>query len=101
MKKVLWLLLLVTVVACGPTTTELVPPDTSAIVDTAVPATNETIETAETDAPADAATSPAAANLDDFVPASNITEASIIREQDWRKGATEPLVEIIEYGDFQ
>lgn len=98
MKKVLWLLLLATFVACGPTTTELVPPDITDNVDTAVSPTDET---AETEAAADESSVPVATNQDDFVPASNITEASLIRVQDWQKGATDPLVVIIEYGDFQ
>lgn len=101
MKKVLWLLLLATFVACGPTTTELVPPDTTVNVDTAVSPTDELAETEETEAAADQPSAPVATNQDDFSPASNITEAAVVRVQDWHKGATDPLVVIIEYGDFQ
>ena len=34
-------------------------------------------------------------------PATTVQEASIVRERDWKKGAEDPLVSIIEYGDFQ
>ena len=34
-------------------------------------------------------------------PATNFAEAALIRDTDYFKGAEEPLVEIIEYGDFQ
>ncbi len=34
-------------------------------------------------------------------PAKDAAEASIVRERDWKKGAEEPAVTIIEYGDFQ
>ena len=34
-------------------------------------------------------------------PATNFEEAAVLRERDWFKGAEEPVVEIIEYGDFQ
>jgi len=31
----------------------------------------------------------------------NPTDASVVRDRDWTKGAEDPLVTIIEYGDFQ
>ena len=31
----------------------------------------------------------------------NPAEAGVVRERDWTKGAEDPLVTIIEYGDFQ
>lgn len=34
-------------------------------------------------------------------PAKDAAEASIVRERDWKKGAEDPAVTIIEYGDFQ
>ena len=36
-----------------------------------------------------------------FVPATNVAEAAIVREQDWTLGAAEPKITIIEYGDYQ
>jgi hypothetical protein len=108
MKKAIWLLLLAFLLACGPSTTETQPPNTETAEDTAVVPTQEIIETeeieeAETiDTSNEAAQSaPAAANLDDFSPASTVAEAAVVRQQDWRKGAVDPIVVIIEYGDFQ
>ena len=37
----------------------------------------------------------------DYPIATTITEAAIIRETDWVKGANDPVFTIIEYGDFQ
>ena len=34
-------------------------------------------------------------------PATTVQEASVVRERDWKLGAEDPLVTIIEYGDFQ
>lgn len=34
-------------------------------------------------------------------PATTVAEASIVRDRDWVKGTDDPLVAIIEYGDFQ
>lgn len=96
MKKAIWLLLLTTLLACGPSTTDLRPADT----DTEEAAANNAAETNDEVSASDNA-APAAANLDDFSPAGTVEEAAVIREQDWRKGAVDPAVVIIEYGDFQ
>lgn len=102
MKKMMWLLLFGLLIACGPTTTELVPPETNVNVDvnvdTAVSTeaeseSNQTVEQVGEISPA--------TDLDSFVPARSPAEAAVTRAQDWRKGAAEPLVVIIEYGDFQ
>ncbi|WP_420631287.1 hypothetical protein [Candidatus Leptofilum sp.] len=98
MKKAVWLLVLLTLMACGPSTTELAPPETNANNDTAVSTTNETADTNETFSNPSL---PAATNLDGFVPANSMEQAIQAREQDWGKGAADPLVVIIEYGDFQ
>jgi hypothetical protein len=37
----------------------------------------------------------------DFSPSTTVTEAAEIRSQDWTKGAEDPRITIIEYGDFQ
>jgi hypothetical protein len=34
-------------------------------------------------------------------PATTVAEASIVRDRDWSQGTADPLVSIIEYGDFQ
>ena len=102
MKKAIWLLLLASLLACGPSATDTQPADTDAEEETAVTNTETTQETAETND--DAANPPlvlAPPNLDDFTPAVTVEEAAVVREQDWRKGTAEPAVVIIEYGDFQ
>ncbi len=103
MKKLIWLLpLALLIVACGSPTTELVPTETNANnEDTAVSNTDETTETTETAQNTGDSAEMAATNLSDFVPATDVDEAALLREQDWRHGATDPLVVIIEYGDFQ
>jgi hypothetical protein len=93
MKKAIWLLLLAALIACSPTTTATPSADTETEEDTAVSPTKETTEG-----------QPLVllpTNLDDFVPANTVEEAAVIREQDWQKGAVNPAVVIIEYGDFQ
>lgn len=102
MKRAFWLLpLLLLLLACGPTTTNLPPAD--APVNTAVPAPTDSDEgEAETDVEtAVESTAPPAAYTADFVPANTPEEAAQVRPQDWRKGSEDPAVVIIEYGDFQ
>jgi len=98
MKKALWLLVLALLFACGPSTTDTQPADTEA--DSAVTDTNETAQTTDEATTSNNAVV-AAANLDNFSPAGTVAEAAVVREQDWRKGAVDPAVVIIEYGDFQ
>jgi uncharacterized protein YcfL len=38
---------------------------------------------------------------DSITPAKTAAEAGAIRDRDWTKGAEDPLITIIEYGDFQ
>ena len=57
-------------------------------------------ETAESEEESEAETDTAVANAD-FQPAQNFTEAAQLRAADYTKGAEEPIVAIIEYGDFQ
>jgi hypothetical protein len=100
MKKAIWLLLLALLLACGPSTANTQPADTDDQEDTAVANVEVTAdandETTETDTPVAGAT-----NLEDFSPAGTVEEAAVVREQDWQKGAADPSVVIIEYGDFQ
>ena len=37
----------------------------------------------------------------DLSPAEVLADASMVRTEDWAKGSSEPLITIIEYGDFQ
>ncbi len=68
--------------ACGP----------SAVTDSAVPR----VDVVESPA-ASAAVEPVSA----FAPATAVSTAAVIREQDHIIGAEEPVVAIIEYGDYQ
>ena len=101
MKKLLWLLPLAMLIACGSATTELVPPETNAEANTAVTTTTDTTDTAESTEAETAAEPATAADLAEFQPATSIPEAAVVRAQDWREGSAEPLIVIIEYGDFQ
>jgi hypothetical protein len=40
-------------------------------------------------------------SADSISPAETVAEAGVIRDRDWTKGAEDPLITIIEYGDFQ
>ena len=103
MKKAFWLLLLLGLIACGPSTADSQPADADVGEETAVSAaeqpTDETTEPAETSSTNQPL--PGATNLDAFRPATTVGEAAVVREQDWKQGAADPLVVIIEYGDFQ
>ena len=102
MKKHLWLLfVLLLLISCGPSggepATEPQHPEATAVASTTVAPTTPsqpTEESAETTATND---DPVVA----IFPATTVDEAAVIRERDWVHGATDPLVTIIEYGDFQ
>lgn len=99
MKKAIWLLLLITLLACGSATTGSPSAEKDAEEETAVSSTEETAENND-----DAPSQPLVLlpkNFDDFSPARTVEEAAVVREQDWYKGAADPVVVIIEYGDFQ
>jgi len=97
----LLLILVLALVACGPNGA---PVSTEAPADTAVPAapTNAATETTvsgetEIEATAEATevgSSPA-------IPALSPDQIGVVRPQDHFLGATNPVVTIIEYGDFQ
>lgn len=110
MKKAIWLLLLALLLSCGPSAAEKQPvanaeegiaqatDETDEEENTvAIEALNETDE-AESEILTDIV---AAADFDSFVPATSVEEAAVLRPQDWKIGATDPSVVIIEYGDFQ
>lgn len=81
----LLLMSLLLLVACGPAGTPASPPMSEAT--TAVP-------------PQEGNNQPAS-QVAVFTPATTPEEAGIVRPQDWVKGASDPVVTIIEYGDFQ
>ncbi|NHZ71938.1 MAG: hypothetical protein GWP17_02495 [Aquificales bacterium] len=77
---------------------------------TAVPAPKELVESAtavpeelaaESESEQNADSAPAKVAAVPGFPAKNVQEASIVRDRDWTKGTDDPLVTIIEYGDFQ
>ena len=105
MKRILLIMLLMLLVGCGaaepPANDAPTAANDETIAATDVPVvTDEELETeiAPTEAPAAAAVADSAAVP---APATNPTEAAVIRERDWVLGAEEPLISIIEYGDFQ
>ena len=109
MKKAFWLILLGLLLACGPSTADSQPTTSDPGEETAVATDEPTADTEQTAAAENMADEadegeielPAATNLDSFVPATTVEEAAVIREQDWLRGAADPIVVIIEYGDFQ
>ncbi len=89
--------------ACGSTSTETAVSVTEepTKAETAVSENNSVAEDAPEETAAEsAAPSTELAAIANF-PATNVDEASIVRERDWTIGADDPLVTIIEYGDFQ
>ncbi|NJN53403.1 MAG: hypothetical protein HC804_00810 [Anaerolineae bacterium] len=61
-------------------------------------ASSEPAASGETDSPA---TAEPAAEIVQVPVAGSVAEAAQVRASDWTKGTTDPLVSIIEYGDFQ
>jgi len=90
MRKLLLLPLLLLLVACG-------APEVAETID------EPAEENAEPAAVSEAAAEdqPAAQSGDSSIPAKTAAEAGAIRDRDWTMGAEDPLVTIIEYGDFQ
>ena len=95
MKRITTLLLLAvgTLAACNSTAAPevVVPVIASVEVPPASPAAPKTAATAVL----------AADSASSFTPAATIDEAAVTRPQDHVIGAEEPIVAIIEYGDFQ
>jgi hypothetical protein len=90
MRKLLLLPLLLLLVACGgPTEPEIV--DQPAEED----AKSTTVSEAAPESQAEMV------SADPITPAKTAAEAGAIRDRDWTKGAEDPLITIIEYGDFQ
>lgn len=90
MRKLLLIPLLLLLVACG-------APAASVTVD------QPAGEDAESTTVSEAAPESQAEMVsgDPITPAKTAAEAGAIRDRDWTKGAEDPLITIIEYGDFQ
>lgn len=90
MKRFFWLLMsFLFLAACGASESAV---SSSASSATAV---------SPTDAPAPTNVPAPTVASNDASLANPLATASIIRESDWVRGAAEPIVTIIEYGDFQ
>ena len=104
MKRIVLLLVIgVLLAACStPTTpvTAVTVPEEPAKPVTAVPEEEPAAET-ETEPEVESVAAPAEVGAIPGFPAVNVQEASIVRDRDWTKGTDDPLVTIIEYGDFQ
>jgi len=98
MKKILLMLVLLLAVACGGP--EAPASETTDSSESEVP-TTVAEDAAPEDTSADVAQQPSSPDSDDFTPASTPAEAGEVRDFDHAKGATDPAVTIIEYGDYQ
>jgi len=89
MRKLLLLFLLLFLVACG--------------ASEATESSGEADEGSESKAAPEAKpkSQTAAVSADPIAPGETAAEAGIIRDRDWSKGAEDPMITIIEYGDFQ
>lgn len=97
MKKILIILLLL-LAACG----SAQPPAGEQSGQSADNFATEGNPTAESPAESPAETpAPAIGQGTAVFPATTPAEAAIVRPQDWTLGAANPIVTIIEYGDFQ
>ncbi len=98
MKKAIWLLLLAMLLGCGSTAIVTRPAGRTDDDDEENVVANVQNDEAESELPAAA---PAATGFDTFSPANSMSEAAVVRVQDWQKGAADPTIVIIEYSDFQ
>lgn len=82
--------------ACGSTETAVSVESTKPVADSTEdnPAAETEVEDGSSSEPANEVAMPG-------FPATTVEEASIVRDRDWVKGTDDPLVAIIEYGDFQ
>jgi hypothetical protein len=94
-KYVVLLLLMMLLVACG--TSEVPEPTEPANAENGAPTAVSESSTGEKSSSG----APPAVTGDAITAAETAAEASVLRDRDWTKGAEDPLVTIIEYGDFQ
>ena len=99
MKKTLFFVfLMMLLAACGGGTA--VSPTAESEVPAAKPPTKEAAEAVATETVVEEVEEAENA-ADASFPAANVAGAAVVRERDWVKGAEEPIITIIEYGDFQ
>ncbi len=92
MRKLFLLFMLLVLVACA------APDETKTGEETVV---DDAGAVSSDSSKAETASRPAAVSADPISPAETAAEAGVIRDRDWTKGAADPLITIIEYGDFQ
>ncbi|MCA9949236.1 MAG: hypothetical protein KDE48_06310 [Anaerolineales bacterium] len=98
MKKVAFLLIALLLVACNATTDpNAAPTDVTVSENTAEQSGTTEAQPEETGETAVSSDSTG----NEFNIATTPEEAGRVRDRDWVKGATDPKVTIIEYGDFQ
>ncbi|MDX1414667.1 MAG: hypothetical protein R3293_10785 [Candidatus Promineifilaceae bacterium] len=95
MRKIWLLPFLLLLVACA--SGGGVPPESQQVAEPEDPPVAEESPTEDT-APESA---PVQALNNDISIGANAVEAGLIRDRDWTQGAEDPLITIIEYGDFQ
>lgn len=101
MRKYLLLLMMALLVACGaaePPANDSAPAGGQATDDNGDGATNDSAQNTQ---PADAGAASDLEPIPAIEPSTFPVEAAEIRSRDWVKGAAEPVVSIIEFGDFQ
>lgn len=91
MRKFIILFLMLILLAACTAPAEVEPVDESPEENSEVPA----VSTPETESEVEQL------STDAITPAETAAEAGVLRDRDWTKGAEEPLITIIEYGDFQ
>ncbi|MCA9998186.1 MAG: hypothetical protein KDE56_20635 [Anaerolineales bacterium] len=114
MKKILFVLLIMLLVACGGSapeeaavSQETAVPDQAAADPTAAPAAAPTDAPTPTTAPTEVVEEEATVEEETAVDTAAqpfeelLADASAVRADDWSQGTSEPLITIIEYGDFQ
>ncbi|MCP4363049.1 MAG: hypothetical protein GY796_34020 [Chloroflexi bacterium] len=117
MKKFLFILFLL-LAACGQATTEQaaeienVPPTVVDMAEESTPSEAVAVEPTNTSVPEpteetdsqpepESESEPEVTDRPQYPTAATIDEAAAVRDTDWVIGAEDPLVTIIEYGDFQ
>jgi hypothetical protein len=103
MKKfVLLFAIALLLVACGSTSTETA---VSVPEEPERPVTDSTEDEPAVESETETESEPGSETTEEVAisgfPATTVAEASIVRDRDWVKGTDDPLVAIIEYGDFQ
>jgi hypothetical protein len=106
MRKI-YLMLLLLLIACGPAGTPATAPEGSsepaaeaeASISEPTAMATEVVEKSEE--PSETGEQSDDSSVSGFFPATTLAEASIVRPTDHALGATDPVIAIIEYGDFQ